>query len=1038
MQQHEMEACDRIMSNTSIIRWRLLHSVTLLLLLLLTVSPAKAFTEYRFSPTGSLPVGCTLNLSSSTEYTCGAVVLGVGDIISVGSFTPVTVTFTGAFTTAVGNLINIEGTSSDLNFFTAGSVTLGANTILNANVMSTSSINMGIGSTIRGNITASSTTGVVNLGVDSTVGGFIHTDDGAVNIGGSSNVAGGISTEKGVVTLLTNIEIGGGISTQAGAITIGNGSTTCDSVISTGSGVITITTNIQIGGDISTQIGAITINSGSTVAGDIISKSAGVVTLTNNKVGGDISIKDGAITLTDTQVGGSFTASGNGIVTLNNSFFNDTTLVLPPQLDCPVTPSVEYIQIKHDGKGLTCASESLTLKACTDATCSTLHTDAIDVQLSINGIFDQTITVTGGMGVVDFSYRNANTARLSLDQTFECKNGNSASCDVTFTDAGFRFLYGAAETTSISHQTSGNNFVDILKLQAVENINGVCSGLFTGNVDVELSQQNIIPSSTSGLSFKIGGNSGTSIDKHPTYTPNITLNFSADSKATISSPVYLDAGHIRLHARYNVADVSLIGNSTDFWVSPAKLVVTATSGGSNISGNSNSSTIIHKAGQAFDFTVTAYNSLGSATGNITANYVPNDIQLLLTRIGPMPEGVNGVFNYGSGSVLSNLNPIYQSTTLTMFNAGVSSTNSASYSEVGLLNLDLQDVDYGFSGNKVVAEELDIGRFTPDHFEQSVIEQGSLYSVCDQATLFAYTGQVLVSDAEKGAISYLINPVVELTAKNVQGVTTQNYTQPDYNKLNANANFIITPTTDTSILGKDNHLLPLTANLHTGTLSHDGLAASEPGFGSPLSAGILHYRLANADNFFYPRSENSEIIAQNNNIDFLIDQVNFVDSDGIAITSPEDITLTTSINLRFGRAFLKNSFGPETENFRQHFLTQYLNVNGRYVVNQQDSCTKYDADNITITSGTLNKNLTAANAVIGQLQQGETRMMILTAPGADNQGTINIEYDIYTWLEYDWNWNGIDTKSFDTNPSATATFGLFRGNDRIVQQREIFH
>jgi hypothetical protein len=1040
--------------------WRLVVP----LLLLLAGMPVQAATDYTFSPTGLLPPGCSINTSSTNLYTCGVLSLVAGDTITVG-FTPVNVTFTGALTTFGGNSINVQGTPSDLNIVTNGTLVLGADTILNANVTGTAAITMGDGSSIGGNITASTTTGVVTLGATSTVGGFIHTDLGAVNlgassviggdiiteagvvtlstsvsvgggiatiaggitVGGSSDVGGDITAEAGVVTLLTNISVSGGIETIAGGITVGDGSSICGSVITTGAGVITITTNIQIGGDIRSVPGAITVGSQSTVAGNIAITGAGVVTSTNNLIGGNISTISGAITLTNSRVGGSVAASGAGVVTLTTSVTNDTTLIVPVSASCSVAPAFNHFQIEHDGQGLTCASENLTVKVCADTTCSTLYADAIDVKLYINEIFDQTVTVVGGSTVANFSYTNTGTARLSLDQTYECKNGGSVSCDVIFADARFRFLYGDDETMSIGNQISGNHFADIIKLQAVENVNGVCTGLFTGNVDIELSQQNITPSGTTGLNLKVNGTSGTSIDKYPTYTPFITLNFGAESKATIPMPVYLDAGQIRLKAKYNVGDVSLVGDSTDFWVSPAKLVVTATADGSGIIGNSNSSAITHKAGQAFDFTVTAYNALGTSAANITANYIPNDIQLLLTRTGPTAGGVNGTFNYGNGTILSDLTPNYRSVTLSVFDSGVSFTNTASYDEVGLLTLDLQDVDYGFSGNTITTDSLNIGRFTPDYFKQTVVEQGALVAVCNQNTTFAYTGQVIVGAPNKGAISYLAKPVVELTAKNVQDVTVQNYTEPGYNKFIAAANFIIPPTTDSAIKGKDNNFLPLTANLSVGIFS----------FGSPLEAGILHYELAGGDNFFYPRNENSEVIAQDNNIDFLIDQVNFVDSDGIGIKSPNNIIDMTGINLRFGRALIENSFGPETANFPQKFSTEYLNASGRYVVNEQDSCTPYNASNMILSSNTLDINSDSVNDVTGKLEKGETRAINLMAPGAGNQGTINIEYDIYSWLKYDWNWNGVDTKSFDENPTAKATFGLFRGNDRIIHQGEVF-
>jgi hypothetical protein len=1015
-------------------RGRMLRLVVLLSLLL-TGMPTQAI-NYKFSSLAServLPSGC---LDISTEsipnyYECTVIALAAGDTISLGSSTPVTVQVLGAFGVYAENIINSPGTAADLAFIVTGAVTLGADSIVNANVTGSAAVTLGAGSMIGGNITA---IGIVDLGTGSTVSGFIHTGV-AVNVGTLSKVGAGIKSVSGVVNIFIGSEVGGDIETGAGAINIFPDSTICGSAISTGAGAVTIATNIKIGGNIETFDGAITVNDGSKVVGDIITSGAGVMTATNTDIGGYILTKIGAITLNYSNVGG--TVTSGGAKTITGGTTENAALVVTGPEGCLVSPILDHLQIEHDGQGLTCAAESVTVRACADSACSTLYSDAIEVNLSINGIFDQLITVNGGSTIANLAYTNANTATLSVDQTHTCKNGGSTSCEVEFSDAGFIFLYGAAETTSISNQTSGTNFADIIKLQAVENVAGVCSGLFTGNVDVQLSQQNMTPSVTSGLSFNVNGTSGTAIGKYPTYIPNITLNFGADSKATIPTPVYLDAGQIRLHAKYNVAGVNLVGESTDFWVSPAKLVIAATSSGSGINSNSSSSAIQHKAGQIFDLTVTAYNSLGTAAANVTANYLPNDIQLLLTRTGPIAGGVNGTFTYGTGTILSNLKPSYQSVKLSEFELGVSYTNSASYSEVGLLTLDLQDKNYGDQSIVIPATDINIGRFTPDYFEQTVVEQGGLFAVCNQnTTTFAYTGQVTVSDAAKGAISYLVNPVVELTAKNVHGVTTQNYTEPGYNKLIAAADFIIAPTTDATMTDKNTNLLPLTANLFAGTLSHDGLVLNDPGYGFPLDAGVLHYELADEDNFFYPRNANSEVIAQDTDIDFLIDQDNFVDSDGIGITSMslENITSTTSINLRFGRASIDNTFGPETDNFSQKFYTQYLNASGRYVDNVQDSCTAYDGGNIILTSGTLDKNLTSVNTVTGQLEEGETQAIILTAPGAGSQGTITVEYDIYPWLKFDW--NGVDDPLFDVNPSATATFGLFRGNDRIIYRREL--
>ena len=93
------------------------------------------------------------------------------------------------------------------------------------------------------------------------------------------------------------------------------------------------------------------------------------------------------------------------------------------------------------------------------------------------------------------------------------------------------------------------------------------------------------------------------------------------------------------------------------------------------------------------------------------------------------------------------------------------------------------------------------------------------------------------------------------------------------------------------------------------------------------------RLADADNFIYIRNENSEVQAQDNEINFAIDQANFRDSDGVGILTPVDITETTGLNLRFGRAYIENSFGPETSDLPQNFSTQFLSASGKYVVNE---------------------------------------------------------------------------------------------------------
>ena len=731
-------------------------------------------------------------------------------------------------------------------------------------------------------------------------------------------------------------------------------------------------------------------------------------------------------------------------------------LAASPPTDCAAT--VDHFEINHDGQGLTCDAENIIIKACADATCSTLINNEISVELLINGTSDKTVTISEGSASTSFSYTDTITpATLSLNEAYECMNGDSTSCEVEFSDAGFRFLYGASESEIIGNQVSGDNFIDELKLQAVENVNGVCTGLFTGEKEVELSQENIAPGGTTGLSFNINN---APINKYPSFTSNVTLNFGDDSKATIVNPAYLDAGQISFHAKYNADGVSLTGNSNGFWVSPARLVMTATSEGEKINGASKTSPTVHEAGVNFDFEVTAYNSMydeskDDNSGHITANYVPNGIQLLVTRAEPTSIGsVDGEFIYGSGFIESSTSPIFQGVILATFNSGISITNNASYSEVGLLTIGLQDIGYGYSENIIKSDALNIGRFIPSYFELAKTD-GVLAAYCDNDDIseeitFAYSGQMSTATPSKGGvIRYKTKPSFTITAKSKNGVnTTLNYTG-DFMRLEADGITRLTPTIDAStdgVLGLNNKM-KLVADLNaitTADLQNDEFE------------GVVIYSYHSDDNFIYVRDSNAEYNEFISNIYLQI--VSVIDQDGVMAidadgdfdggdpTNALDTVLTlepTGVEVRFGRAYLANSFGPETSKLPQELSVQYLKDN-KYILATDDVCSLYNSDQVSFGAnevGIVEANIDEVDGTFGEvldLPNGITRAIELPAAGTGNRGEVEVIYSIYDWLKYDWNNidEGSDGLIYDDDPSATATFGIFRGNDRIIYQREV--
>jgi MSHA biogenesis protein MshQ len=60
-------------------------------------------------------------------------------------------------------------------------------------------------------------------------------------------------------------------------------------------------------------------------------------------------------------------------------------------------------------------------------------------------------------------------------------------------------------------------------------------------------------------------------------------------------------------------------------------------------------------------------------------------------------------------------------------------------------------------------------------------------------------------------------------------------------------------------------------------------------------------------------------------------------------------------------------------------------------------------------------------------------LTLAAPGAGNNGSVQITATVPTWLQYDWN----AATPGDENPSGEATFGVFGGQSKQIYSREIY-
>ncbi|MDW7758794.1 MAG: DUF6701 domain-containing protein, partial [Desulfuromonadales bacterium] len=52
---------------------------------------------------------------------------------------------------------------------------------------------------------------------------------------------------------------------------------------------------------------------------------------------------------------------------------------------------------------------------------------------------------------------------------------------------------------------------------------------------------------------------------------------------------------------------------------------------------------------------------------------------------------------------------------------------------------------------------------------------------------------------------------------------------------------------------------------------------------------------------------------------------------------------------------------------------------------------------------------------------------LSAPGIGNDGSVDVSLPVDFWLQYDWDGDG----ALDNDPSARASFGIFKGNSRMI-------
>jgi MSHA biogenesis protein MshQ len=592
-----------------------------------------------------------------------------------------------------------------------------------------------------------------------------------------------------------------------------------------------------------------------------------------------------------------------------------------------------------------------------------------------------------------------------------------------------------AITGVIRTKVAGSAF----NLDVVAISGGVQQAGFTDVVIVELLGNN-----TLGVSLD-AQNCPTSSTLVQTVSPNPTIT---GGRSTVSFAAVADSWRdVRVRVRWPAASPTVTWCSADnFAIRPDTLAGFAvtdtdwqTTGTPGLRALNlltfAATTPTHKAGRPFSVRATAVNSVAATT----TNYVGAPTATLTACAGAACTATFGTL-----------------TLATTFVAGQLASDVASYNNVGSFALQLVDSTFASvdaadttgdctaTGRYVCSATISVGRFVPDHFAVA-LNTPVFGPSCGS---FTYIGQTF---------NYTTAPVITVTAQDFANNTTTLYnTAGSWWRI-----------TNASLTGK-----AYTAAV--GTLDVSGLPGTDPVIVSAgLGTGTLTF--GSGTGIFFTRSTPTAP-ASPYDADISL-AINVIDADGVSLaTNPARFGTATAGNgisfsdgnalttndkqMRFGRLVIRNANGSQLVSLPVQIEAQYWSgaPTNAFITNTQDSCTSIASANDAMGNytGNLSGSPTCETAISGggTLSAGR-RTLRLAAPGSGNNGSVDLTVNLgasasgntcttvggapgsattANLLHLQGNWTG---GAYNVNPSARATFGIFKGVEEVIFVRENF-
>lgn len=695
--------------------------------------------------------------------------------------------------------------------------------------------------------------------------------------------------------------------------------------------------------------------------------------------------------------------------------------------------------IEHDGTGLTCEAEPVIIKACANESCSELYDQDVTVDMSPNTGWPDGSSVTilaDTPATVELSQLTAGTVSLEvLNETTECTGTASNTCDMVFADAGFQFI--GADANSVFPDQIAESAFSSAQLRAVRTENNagvnVCTAALEGDQTLTFGM------SCDDPDLCLTGIQVGNVTISEGNTSDVVLNFNSDGIASLGSFSYADAGQISLSVQGELAGAGVVNGATQFVVQPDRLEVEI------LDPNA-----FQRAGIEYEVQLKA---LGTVGANALPNYQPGNMQFALSRTSPIGDGTfDGVLTYAQSATINvTETSAFANSVITHTNANVTNNDgvyrfSAEYSEFGQVVLDVRDSNYFnrsiTSASAGTSSPITLGLFIPAYFDVSA-NAPQLADTCSGSNGFTYLGQ---------NTSFIASPQLVVSAMNAKGQITQNYNRDNDWLWLTNADPAAIELTDPALNGSVTLASSPTMNVSaadagTRLLVIDDAQINYSKSIDPYAAFAASMTMTYLPSFITDGSfGNGFEICYHQAFDAADDcdtatSFNALDDTNNVVQMPN----ITGTEYRWGRLRIENGFGPETEDLLLAVSTEYFDGIG-FVLNTDDNCTSLDLDSSDFVLQDSNGIATGAISVLDS-EFGVSSGQTLGFEGIrihNNDTSVMGEYRIelqpvgdatITWDDYlSFDWNG--TEDGIGNPSATISFGQFRGNDRVIHWREV--